>query len=189
MIGRCGCIRIDGASSRASRSSRLAGASASCSTSSRRRCGAGSSGREIDAGAAAGGADDASSPDQGAASGRTPSCAGRTRSSRPRPRFSRRRSSTADSGDRRLHRRAPGPVRGRADLPRCSPSTACRSPRAPTTPARPRPVTDADWDDAHMANAALDLLAGEPQRLRRRQAGRRDAPAPATTSAGTRSPG
>src|ERR671918_2994883 len=40
----------------------------------------------------------------------------RTRSSRQRRRFSPRRSSTADCADRRLHRHASGPVRGRADL-------------------------------------------------------------------------
>ena len=50
--------------------------------------------------------------------GRTPSCGGRTRSSRRRRRFSPRRSSTADCGDRRLHRRSPAPLRGRADLRR-----------------------------------------------------------------------
>jgi transposase len=49
--------------------------------------------------------------------GRTPSCGGRMRSSRPRRRFSQRRSSTAISADRGLHRSAQGPVRGRADLP------------------------------------------------------------------------
>jgi hypothetical protein len=45
------------------------------------------------------------------------SCAGRTRSSRRR-RLSSRGSSTRDRRDIRFHRRSPGTVRGRADLPR-----------------------------------------------------------------------
>jgi transposase len=49
---------------------------------------------------------------------RVPSWSGPTRSSRPAPRFSLRRSSTADSSDRGLHRRVSGPVRRRADLHR-----------------------------------------------------------------------
>ena len=52
----------------------------------------------------------------GRCGGGWPSWSGRTRSSRPRPRFSRRRSSTADSSDRGLHRLPPGSVRRRADL-------------------------------------------------------------------------
>ena len=38
----------------------------------------------------------------------------------------------------RLHRRATGTASGSSRSARCSPSTACRSPRAPTTPVGPR---------------------------------------------------
>jgi hypothetical protein len=41
-------------------------------------------------------------------------------------------------------------------------------PIAPSTywARKAQPVSDADWDDAHMANAALDVVARQPQPLR-----------------------
>ncbi len=68
----------------------------------------------------------------GSSSGRTASCAVPTRSSRP-PRLSSRGGSTPDCRSDPLHRRAPGALRGRADLPRAAgrPVDLLRRPAAP----------------------------------------------------------
>ena len=50
------------------------------------------------------------------------------------------------------------------------------------------PYIDADWDDAHMANAALDC-GGRTAACMGRTSWPRPCAKPATTSAGTRSPG
>ena len=51
-----------------------------------------------------------------------------------RARFSQRRRRAADFRDRVLHRRVSRPLRRSARSATCSPSTACRRLRAPTTP-------------------------------------------------------
>src|SRR3954471_22807610 len=78
------------------------------------------------------------------------------RSSRPPRRFSPRRSSTADSGNRRLHRRPRRPVRGRADLPRAH---RARHQDRPSTyyARRTSPVSAAELADAYAANVLVDL--------------------------------
>ena len=57
------------------------------------------------------------------------------RSSRRRQRFSRRRSSTANCADRRLHRRTTRTASESSRSAGCCASTTWRSPRAPTTPS------------------------------------------------------
>lgn len=80
-----------------------------------------------------------------------------TRSSRPAPRFSLRRSSTADSSDRRLHQHLSGPVR-----PTCPICTVLSEPGVTIAPStyyarRRQPVTDAELEDAYLANALIRL--------------------------------
>ena len=100
------------------RSWRLAAMSESCWGSIRRRCVTGSRNATSAAARRSVTTEAISRPRWWRCARRSPSYAGPMRSSRQRQRFSPRRRSTADCGDRRLHRRSPGPLRGRPDLRR-----------------------------------------------------------------------
>ena len=91
-------------------------------------------------------------------SGRTGSCGKRTRScGRPRP-ILPRRSSTAGSSHDRLHRRAPRPPRGRADLP--------RSADRPVDVSRPRRPMRRSGQAAGTGPARCHSEDGNPARVR-----------------------
>ena len=103
-----------------------------------------------------------------------------------RQRFSRRRSSTANCADRRLHRRLQGPLRGRADLPGAHRARRADRPEHLLRPPGPGPSLRPTGTTPTWPTALLDIWRPTAACMGREAVDRRAATG--STSAGTRSP-